>query len=310
MTSTVTPGGGDASGDERLAQGSLGLVSIVFLGLIGAGPAITIALNIAYGASLAGTALPLAFLIGSVAVLCVAIIVAQFSRHLPAAGAYFTYTSHGLGPSAGFFTGWVALLYGMVFPAIPTLILATLLPDYSNRILGFEIPWFVWVVGLLAIIWAAAFTGVKASVRLGVILGSVELTIVIALVLVTIVRAGGDNSVTPFTLGGAGLSPILASLVFVFLSFAGFEGVADLAEEAHQPRRNVGRAVIFAVLALAAVYTAAAYAGVVGFGGDGAKLAADGNPFDTLIRQISDPLWILLAVAFLNSGLGAGSPGC
>jgi amino acid transporter len=309
MGSTLNADAPPGGGDERLAQGSLGLPSIVFLGLIGAGPAITIALNIAYGASLAGSALPLAFLIGSVAVFCVAIIVAQFSRHLPAAGAYFTYTSHGLGPEAGFFTGWVALLYGLVFPAIPTLILATLLPDYSNRILGFEIPWFIWVIGLLTIIWAAAFTGVKASVRLGVVLGSIELAIVVVLVVITIIRAGGNNSVTPFTLGGEGLSPILASLVFVFLSFAGFEGVADLAEEARHPRKNVGRAVILAVLGLAVLYTAAAYAGIVGFGGDAAALAGDANPFDTLIRQIADPLWIVLAFAFLNSGLGGGLAG-
>ena len=146
--------------------------------------------------------------------------------------------------------------------------------------------------------------------RLGVILGSVELTIVIALVLVTIIRAGGDNSVTPFTLGGEGLSPILASLVFVFLSFAGFEGVADLAEEAHQPRRNVGRAVIFAVLALAAVYTAAAYAGVVGFGGTEPSWLLTATPSTRSSARSPTRSGSSLRSPSSTAGLGAGSPGC
>jgi amino acid transporter len=63
------------------------------------------------------------------------------------------------------------------------------------------------------------------------------------------------------------------------------------------------------VLGLAALYTAAAYAGIVGFGGDASALAGDANPFDTLIRQIAEPLWIVLAFAFLNSGLGGGLAG-
>lgn len=298
-----------SGGDQRLAQGALGLPSIVFLGLIGAGPAITIALNIAYGASLAGSALPLAFVVGSLTVLCVAAIVAMFSRYLPAAGAFFTYTNNGLGPEMGFLAGWTAALYGMLFPAIPTLILATILPDYLKRLIGVDLPWPVWVVGLLLIIWWAAFTGVRRSAKLAIGLGTVELAVVVLVIVGTILRAGSDNSVTPFTLGSQGTSPILASLVFVFLSFAGFEGIADMAEEAHAPRRNVGRAVILAVIILAVLFTAAAYAGVVGFKLDASALSGDSNPFDTLIRQIWDPLWVVLALAFLNSGLGGGLAG-
>ncbi len=305
-TSTALP-----SPDEetRLARGVLGLPSVVFLGLIGAGPAITIALNIAYGASLAGAALPFAFIVGSLTVLCVAIIVAQFSRYLPAAGAYFTYTSRGLGATAGFFTGWTAVLYGLVFPSIPTLILSTIMPDYVKRLTGVDVPWFVFTVVLLVAIWATAYLGVRQSVRVAIVTGSIELAVVLLVIISTIIKGGSANSVTFFTPGSAGLAPIFSSLVFVFLSFAGFEGVADLAEEAHQPRRNVGRAVIIAVVILAVLYTVAAYAGIVGFGGDASALAKDSNPFDTLIRQVADPLWVLLAFAFLNSGLGGGLAG-
>ena len=305
-TSTAVP---PAESETHLAKGVLGLPSIIFQGLIGAGPAITIALNISYGASLAGAALPFAFIVGSITVLCVAIIVAQFSRHLPAAGAYFTYTSRGLGATAGFFTGWTAVLYGLVFPSIPTLILSTILPDYVKRLTGVDIPWYVFTAVLLVVIWATAYYGVRQSVRVAIVTGSIELAVVLLVIVGAIIKGGSANSGTFFTPGTAGLSPVFSSLVFVFLSFAGFEGVADLAEEAHQPRRNVGRAVITAVIIPAVVYTAAAYAGIVGFGGDATKLAADSNPFDTLIRQIADPLWVLLAFAFLNSGLGGGLAG-
>jgi amino acid transporter len=305
-TSTAVP---QVEEETRLARGVLGLPPIIFQSLIGAGPAITIALNISYGASLAGPALPFAFIVGSLTVICIAIIVAQFSRYLPAAGAYFTYTSRGLGATAGFFTGWTAVLYGLVFPAIPTLILSTILPDYVTRLTGVDVPWYVFTVVLLVIIWATAYLGVRQSVGVAMVTGSIELAVVVLVIVGSILKAGAANNLTYFTPGSAGLSPVFSSLVFVFLSFAGFEGVADLAEEAHQPRRNVGRAVITAVIILGVLYTLASYAGIVGFGGDASALAADTNPFDTLIRQIADPLWVLLAFAFLNSGLGGGLAG-
>jgi amino acid transporter len=306
---SVTSSAPLAPQETSLAKGVLGLPSIVFQSLIGAGPAITIALNIAYGASLAGAALPFAFIVGSLTVICVAIIVAQFSRYLPAAGAYFTYTSRGLGAVAGFFTGWTAVLYGLVFPAIPTLILSTILPAYVTRLIGVDVPWWVFTIVLLGVIWATAYLGVKQSVRVAMVTGTIELAVVLLVIVGAIIKGGSSNSIAFFGPGSAGLSPVLSSLVFVFLSFGGFEGVADLAEEAHQPRRNVGRAVVTSVIVLGLVYTLASYAGIVGFGGDAAALAGDSNPFDTLIRQIADPLWVLLAFAFLNSGLGGGLAG-
>lgn len=297
------------SENRQLAQGVLGVSSVTFQGLIGAGPAVAIALNISLGATLAGTSLPFIFLIGSLSILCVAVVLAQFSRHLPSAGSYFTFTSTGLGPIAGFVTGCSALLYGIAYPSVPILVLATLLPDYSKRLFGVEVPWYVWVIILLSIIWYAAYVGIRKSIRVAIVTGTVELAIVFLLVVATIIRAGNGNSLVPFAPKITSLSGALAGLVFVFLSFSGFESVANLAEEARQPRHSIGRAVIITIVILAVFYTAAAYGGLVGFHLNAQQLASDSNPFDTLIRQIANPLWALLALAFLNSGFGGGLAG-
>ena len=46
-------------------------------------------------------------------------------------------------------------------------------------------------------------------------------------------------------------------MIFVFLAFAGFESSAPLAEEAHNPRRTVPRAILLATVLIGALDEAA-----------------------------------------------------
>jgi amino acid transporter len=69
-----------------------------------------------------------------------------------------------------------------------------------------------------------------------------------------IVQAGGDNTLTVFgtshaTVDGfGGFSGVIAGSVYTILAFIGFEAAAPLAEEAKDPRRTIGLAVIYSFL--------------------------------------------------------------
>jgi amino acid transporter len=305
----ATPSAVEAHGGTQLSHGVVALWQLVYQGVVGAGPAVTVALNFGAGVGLAALGFPLSMAIGTVTVLLVAISVAQFARHLPSAGGFFTYVSHGLGSEAGFLTGWAATLYGLLFPAVPTMIMANLMPDYLDRLIGVRISWWVWELLFLAVVWWFAFAGVRRSIRFMVVAGTIEVAIVAVIAIGTFIDHGSDITLDVFTVGDTGWNGIWLGLIFVFLSFAGFEGVATLAEEAEQPRRNVGRAVILSVLILGVLYTFVAWAGLTGFGNNTGAFTDDGNPFDTLASNLWDPLWAILALAILNSALAGGTAG-
>jgi amino acid transporter len=66
----------------------------------------------------AGFASPLVVLITFAGSLCCALSIGQFAGRLPSAGWAYTYNSRGLGPAAGFLTGWMMIFaYALFVPA-------------------------------------------------------------------------------------------------------------------------------------------------------------------------------------------------
>ncbi len=309
MATITDPPPQTAGQPTELAHGVVRLWQLIYQGVVGAGPAVTVALNFAAGVGLAALGFPLSMVIGTVTVLLVAMTVAQFAKHIPSAGGFFTYVSHGLGSEVGFLTGWAAVLYGLLFPAVPTMIMANLMPGYVDRLIGVNIEWWVWELLFLAIVWWFSFAGVKRSIKFLIVAGTIEVAILILIGVGTMIDHGGDISLKPFTVGDTGWNGVWLGLIFAFLSFAGFEGVANLAEEAEQPRRSVGRAVIASVLILGVLYTFLAWAGLTGFANDATVFATTENPFDTLASDLWNPLWAILALAILNSALAGGMAG-
>ena len=93
----------------RLQKNVLSLPNCIALSVALMGPVLAVVLNAPAAGPQAGGALPLSFLVALIVILFVGNTVVQFARVLPSAGSFYTFTSQGLGGSAGFFTG--CLLY-------------------------------------------------------------------------------------------------------------------------------------------------------------------------------------------------------
>jgi amino acid transporter len=292
----------------------LSLRQATFTSIANQGPGTSVAVNFAFAALFAGSGLPLTMVLALIATLFLANTLGQFSRHLSSAAGFGQYVSRGLGPKAGFFTAWSALLYGILFPATNSVLVSSFVSDQVAAATGWRIPWELICIVLIGTMWFIAFRGIAGSAKTALILGALEIAVFVGLAIVLIAKAGHHNSVTPFT-HSPGPFGLAWGMIFGFLSFSGFEGVASLAEETKDPRRYVGRAAFMSVGITGAFFILLAYAGEVGWGigkmnGHGSGLfSSDPFAYGTLASTIWGPAhWIILLIV-LNSNFAAGLAG-
>jgi len=112
---------------------------------------------------------------------------------------------------------------------------------------------------------------------------------------------------------GIGIATIGSAAVFGFLSFGGFEGAASLGEETANPRREIPRAILFAVLGCGAFYILCIIVQTWGFGVDAAGVKAfstSAAPLGDLGKSyvgssMSDAINAGATISAFASGLGA-----
>src|SRR5207249_7971562 len=106
-----------------LAREAIGLREVLFQSITHMAPAAAVAFSIIAGAGFAGGALPLAVILALIGCLLVAISIGQLAKHLPSAGAFYTYTSRGIHPSVGFLVAWA---YAGIEPLVAPLLFLNL----------------------------------------------------------------------------------------------------------------------------------------------------------------------------------------
>src|SRR5262249_41439843 len=132
-------------------------------------------------------------------------------------------------------------------------------------------PWWVGGVFLAVLMGLLTFFGVRLSIRLLVVLGSIEVLAFAVLSVFLIMNPADGQNVQAFTAatwdgGHGGISGVLVGAVVGMLAFTGFESAALLSEESKNPRRIIKPALISAVLLIGAFFVLTSYAGVAGYG--------------------------------------------
>jgi amino acid transporter len=302
-----------------LRRNAIGLSGVLFQSITTMAPAGAVAFSLGAAIPYAGGALPLAVLIALVVCVLIALSIGSLAKHLPSAGGYLTYVSHGLGIQAGWMTGW---LYGLTYILILPLVI-TVQGDVTDSFLNstFHLSlgpygWAIWGAVWVLIIFALTYSGIRISADAGIIAGALEIIIFLILSTWLIVTTGSGNTLAAFSPvsslehGLGGWVGILHGMVFAFLAFAGFESCAPLAEETSNPRRNVGRAVVLSTCIVGIFFAFCSYAGVVGWGF--AKITTypnNSNPWGVMAQRVWGPFAFIAILAVLNSGLGNGNAG-
>jgi amino acid transporter len=309
---TTSAARSDEGGSAGLRRGAVGFGGVLFQSITFMAPAIATALSIPLGISYAGGATPLAVIVALVACLIAANSIGQLSKHLPSAGSFYTFVSHGIHPKAGFLVAWGFLLGVIVGGPFLALQMGFVVAGTLNSEWGWSNnTWWIWTVLVCLLVFALGYRGITASTRAGLLLGAFEILVFVGISLTLIVQAGGDNTLQVFGTHYAnnpdykGFSGVIAASVFTILAFIGFEQAAPIAEEAHEPRRTVPRAILVSCLAIGAFYILNTYASAVSFGP--AKMigftANDSNPWQNILARNA---WggigfLLVFLALINS---------
>lgn len=280
-----------------LQRGVLTIPNAIALSAAAMAPVLAVVLNAPAAAAAAGAALPLSFLIAFIACALVGNTVVQFARKLPSSGSFYTFNSAGLGPAAGFFTGWLFWIgYAILAPGLFTAF-GAFVHDYVLATFGTEVQWWIFSLIALAIVVALSIRSIKASVNVDLTLLLIEVLVFLILGVLAIATAGPGNSATyllPST-APTGFAGVGLGVVFGILSFIGFDAAATLGEETKNPRRSIPFAITGALGAVGIFYVLMMYALAAGYGlNDPAKLDTflkDPNPFITLAANVTP--WLL-----------------
>ena len=272
-------GGIEQFGYEQELSRSLSFTDLLVYGLIFMVPIAPFGI---FGSVYQGSGgmVALTYVIGMVAMMFTANSYAQMSRAFPMAGSVYTYAGRGLKPWVGFLTGWAILLDYILVPGLLYLVASVAM----NSIVT-SVPVWIWLVLFVVLNTIVNYMGISMTAKVNkVMLGAELIVLVIFLVIGIIAVAQGKgngfsfeafyNSKT-FTWG-----LVLGAVSIAVLSFLGFDGISMLAEENEGEARNIGRAMVAALLLAGALFIAQTWvASMLVPNAD--KLLAEGDPAGT-----------------------------
>jgi putrescine importer len=201
-----------------------------------------------------------AYLLAFSAILFTAISYARMVALYPFAGSAYTYVRRAVSDHVGFLVGWAALLDYILLPMVAWVMASTFLaPTFPN------VPTWVWIVALAGTTTIVNVLGLVLAKRINIALLAVQLVVLGAFVALALRHIwlgsgpGGLISVDPFFRYDVPFSATMAAAALAALSFLGFDAMTTLSEEAADPKRTMGRAVVIVAIVCGFLFTLTAY---------------------------------------------------
>jgi amino acid transporter len=198
---------------------------------------------------------PLAYLIGLIGMFFTAMSYAEMSRAFPLAGSVYTYAQRGLHELAGFFSGWLILLDYILVPALLYLFSAVALRPIFPKVAE-----WAWIVGFIALNAIVNLLGIQFTARINRYMLAMELGVLAIFIGVGLGALYGGTGAGALTLKPIynpdtfSLSTVVGATSIAVLSFLGFDGISTLAEESSGGENSVGRAVLWSLALVGALF--------------------------------------------------------
>ncbi len=282
MTTKTTPGAPDVGADpSHRLKGKLGPAAIVFMVVAAAAPLTVIAGTVPLGISAGnGAAFPASYLVCTVILLFFAVGFTAMAKHIPGAGAFYTYVTQGLGRHSGLGAAFLALLsYTAVQGAVYGYIGAAV-NDFVTSHGGPELPWYAWALAVMVVVAVLGYRHIDLSGKVLGVLLVCEVGIVLVIDAAVVIKGGGEAglSTTMFNPGQFFTGAPGIALIFAVAGYIGFEATAVFRDEARDPSRTIPRATYLALLIIGGFYALSSWALVSAWGDEGAVALATENP--------------------------------
>ena len=204
----------------------------------------------------------LSYIIATAAMFFTALSYRQMVMAYPIAGSVYNYVSRTMHPNLGFLAGWAILLDYILLPMINYIIASAYIP-----ILLPGIPVWLDMIILITIVTVINLVGVRIMSTFDNIFIILQMAFVIAAVIFAI-KVIGQHDYNIIDIGGiynaaewgnVGLNGVVAGASVLCLCFLGFDSVTTLAEEAKDPGKTVGRALVIVCLCAGGLFVLSTY---------------------------------------------------
>jgi APA family basic amino acid/polyamine antiporter len=247
--------------------GPLGLTALGVGAIIGTG----IFVVIGEGATTAGPAVVLAFVLAAVTCLFSALSYAELASSVPVSGSAYTYTYATLGELVAFIIGWDLILeYGVSVAAVAVGWGANV-NEFLEPAFGVRIPDAIstspedgGVFNLPAVVIVLVITlllvrGTRESARVNTIMVGVKLVVLLFFIVVAFTAFDSGN-LKPFN--PHGVDGISSAAGIIFFAYIGFDAVATGSEESKNPGRDLPIAIVGSLAISTVLYVLVAVAAV------------------------------------------------
>lgn len=292
-------------------------LSVWDLTLIGIGAAIGSGwlFGVQYAANDAGPAAILGWAIGAVSLIFIALVYAELSAMLPAAGGVVRYPDYSHGSILGFLMSIATIIAYSTIPPIEAEAAVQYLGPKSLFNAKTGLPTFTgWVIEVMLVVvfFLINFYGVKLLARINnaVTIFKVAVPVVTVVTLLFSVHVSNFTSHGFAPYGFPGILTAVATSGIIF-SMLGFRQAVDMSAEAKNPGRDVPRSIVLELLIVAVVYilVQVVFIGAIPphlLAGGWAKLTFQGPLVDvSLLLGLTWLSW-LMQVSAVVSPLGAG----
>lgn len=299
-----------------LRHDKIGFFEVIALSVAILAPTFASSMNFGMIASNAGYGVSLVFVISVVALLLVSTAFVKFGQRVSSAGSVYTYIETGLGKHVGTVSGWALLLTYGCWTAGCSSAFGYLFSQFILEVSGVEIPWIVWTLAALVLIWAITYFDIALSTRLMLVIELVAVVLLLIGIVSIAVQVAGSTglSAVPFQVDhDYPVTGIGAGMVAAVLSFGGFEGAASLGEESRNPKRYIPVAILSTVIFAGIIYIFVSWVEMNAYGISPEGLEAFQNSGSAVVELCSRflPGWfttlitLFISISAFSTALGS-----
>lgn len=291
--------------ETDLKAGAIGFWGNLVQAVTHIAPGLNILLGLTFIVSLVGTTAPIAYLLGGIICLGVAVVLTQLAKEFTGAGGYFLYVSRTIGPRLGWLTTWLYFLYDPVAVGVVCGFTGSLVHDTLKAQYGWNIPWWIIFLLLVAVVTVFTMFGVALSVKVMLTLAVIEVGVFLAIMISGLASPGkgglnfGSFNPSHIPNGHA----LYLGIIYTILALSGFESVAPLGEETENPKRNLPLAIVGSTIVVALFYMFVNWGVLIGEGTATLGSFTSTDQIFALARRLWGGAWVIVLVATINSSL-------
>jgi amino acid transporter len=305
---------------KGLAEGSMGMMAIVTLGISTVAPAYALTATMGPTVSVVGEHMPAVFLVGFIPMLLVALGYRELNADAPDSGTSFTWATKAFGPYIGWLGGWglvsatVIVLSNLAGIAVEFFYLliseVVRLPSVAGWADNLAVNVATCLVFMSAAVWIC-YRGATATKAVQYTLVVLQVA-VLAWYSIAAWRAAGAAPALPFSwdwfnpLSIDSFGAFAAGLSLSIFIYWGWDICLTLNEEATEGAHAPGRAAALVIFVILALYLAVAVSTMrfAGLGDTGLGLANPSTRENVLAEMavpVMGPFAVLMALAVLAS---------